>query len=279
MIHDFVFSRQKYELLGRRFRENFNQDATFFTRAPGRVNLIGEHIDYCGYSVLPMAIEHDIVIACSLNSTATLNLTNYEDEEFREKTVDVKDFSIDKTKPRWHDYFLSGFKGILEKFKIENPTGINVCLYGQVPKSAGLSSSSALVVCAALCTVYANEINLSKTELAEICAEAEKYVGTQGGGMDQAISCLAEAGCAKLIDFNPLKVTNVTLPPGSMFVITNSCVEANKAASNYFNTRVVECRLSSQVRIWISFRISHINTSLAYHMTCSSKRSWPRKTE
>ena len=65
--------------------------------------------------------------------------------------------------------------------------------------------------------------------------------------MDQAISCLAEPDSAKLIDFNPLKVTNVNLPLGSQFVITNSCVEMNKAATSHFNTRVVECRLATQV--------------------------------
>jgi N-acetylgalactosamine kinase len=65
--------------------------------------------------------------------------------------------------------------------------------------------------------------------------------------MDQAISCLAEADSAKLIDFNPIKVTNVDLPQGSQFVITNCCVEINKAATSHFNTRVAECRLSTQV--------------------------------
>ena len=92
---------------------------------------------------------------------------------------------------------------------------------------------------------------ISKTELAESCASSEQYVGTIGGGMDQAISCLAEAGSAKLIDFNPLRVTSIRLPENSLFVITNSCVEVNKAASNHFNTRVVECRLASQVKLYV----------------------------
>ena len=86
-----------------------------------------------------------------------------------------------------------------------------------------------------------------KTDLAETCAVAEQYVGTIGGGMDQAISCLAESGAALLIDFNPLKARKIILPENSMFVITNSCVEANKAATNQFNTRVVECRIAAQV--------------------------------
>jgi N-acetylgalactosamine kinase len=124
---------------------------------------------------------------------------------------------------------------------------MNICMWGQVPKSAGLSSSSALVVCAALTTLHVNQLTLSKTDLAETCAISERYVGTQGGGMDQAISCMAEANSAKLIDFNPLKVTNISLPHGSQFVITNSCVEMNKAASNHFNTRVAECKLATQV--------------------------------
>jgi N-acetylgalactosamine kinase len=65
--------------LNEKFKTIFGQEPEFFARAPGRVNLIGEHIDYCGYSVLPMAIEHDIVVAVSLNDKNELHLTNFED--------------------------------------------------------------------------------------------------------------------------------------------------------------------------------------------------------
>ena len=81
--------------------------------------------------------------------------------DFKVKTSEI---SIDKTKPKWNDYFLSGFKGILDKFNLDTPTGMNVCLYGQVPMSAGLSSSSALVVCSALATVFANKLEITKVK-------------------------------------------------------------------------------------------------------------------
>ncbi|XP_050165572.1 N-acetylgalactosamine kinase isoform X2 [Myiozetetes cayanensis] len=136
---------------------------------------------------------------------------------------------------------------ILEHFGLNNPTGMNCLLDGTVPPSSGLSSSSALVCCAGLVTLRANGKTLSKVELAEICTKSERYIGTEGGGMDQAISFLAEEGTAKLIEFNPLKATDVRLPSGAAFVIANSCVEMNKAATSHFNIRVMECRLATKL--------------------------------
>jgi N-acetylgalactosamine kinase len=107
-------------------------------------------------------------------------------------------FQIDKDKPDWYNYFLCGVKGICDKFGFDRfdlkPVGMNVCVYGTIPKSSGLSSSSALVVCAALVTLCANKLSLSKQRLAGVCAYSEQYIGTQGGGMDQAICILAKAG-------------------------------------------------------------------------------------
>ncbi|KAG8257003.1 N-acetylgalactosamine kinase [Homalodisca vitripennis] len=91
------------------------------------------------------------------------------------------------------------------------------------------------------------QLELSRTQLATLSAEAEHYIGTVGGGMDQAIIFLASQGCAKLIEFNPIRTREVNLPAGGVFVVAHSLVTKNKAASNDFNTRVVECRLASQV--------------------------------
>ncbi|XP_063508285.1 N-acetylgalactosamine kinase isoform X6 [Pongo pygmaeus] len=124
---------------------------------------------------------------------------------------------------------------------------MNCLVDGNIPPSSGLSSSSALVCCAGLVTLTVLGRNLSKVELAEICAKSERYIGTEGGGMDQSISFLAEEGTAKLIEFSPLRATDVKLPSGAVFVIANSCVEMNKAATSHFNIRVMECRLAAKL--------------------------------
>ncbi|XP_047622353.1 N-acetylgalactosamine kinase isoform X4 [Phacochoerus africanus] len=179
------------------FNSKFGSIPKFYVRAPGRVNIIGEHIDYCGYSVLPMAVEQDMLIAVEPVKTHTLQLAN-TNPLYPDFSTSADNIQIDKTKPLWHNYFLCGFKGI-------------------------------------------------QVELAEICAKSERYIGTEGGGMDQSISFLAEEGTAKLIEFSPLRATDVKLPSGAVFVIANSCVEMNKAATSHFNVRVMECRLAAKL--------------------------------
>ncbi|XP_062947143.1 N-acetylgalactosamine kinase isoform X3 [Cynocephalus volans] len=228
------------------FTSKFGSLPKFYVRAPGRVNIIGEHIDYCGYSVLPMAIEQDILIAVEPVKTHTLHLAN-TNPLYPDFSTSASNIQIDKTKPLWHNYFLCGFKGIQEHFGLSKLTGMNCLVDGTIPPSSGLSSSSALVCCAGLVTLTVLGMNLSKVELAEICAKSEHYIGTEGGGMDQSISFLAEEGTAKLIEFNPLRTTDVKLPSGAVFVIANSCVEMNKAATSHFNIRVMECRLAAKL--------------------------------
>lgn len=118
-----------------------------------------------------------------------------------------------------------------------------VAVDGNIPPAAGLSSSSALVSAAVLSTAHLYGVSLNKQHLATVAAKCERYIGTQGGGMDQAIAFLAKQGCAQYIEWEPLTATPVQLPSNTIFVIANSLTEANKAATHDFNQRVVECRL------------------------------------
>nr|XP_017532960.2 N-acetylgalactosamine kinase isoform X3 [Manis javanica] len=195
------------------FKSKFGSLPKFYVRAPGRVNIIGEHIDYCGYSVLPMAIEQDMLIAVEPVKTHTLQLAN-TNPLYSDFSTSANNTEIDKTKPLWHNYFLCGFKGIQEHFGLSNLPGMNCLVDGNIPPSSGLSSSSALVCCAGLAMLTVLGMSLSK---------------------------------AKLIEFSPLRATDVKLPSEAVFVIANSCVEMNKAATSHFNIRVMECRLAAKL--------------------------------
>uniref|UniRef100_T2ME93 N-acetylgalactosamine kinase n=1 Tax=Hydra vulgaris TaxID=6087 RepID=T2ME93_HYDVU len=243
---DNLKMKERFVILKETFHKKYGHFPSFFARAPGRVNIIGEHIDYCGYGVFPMALEQDIVFAVSTNDTALYRMSN-TNQLFNDFETDIKNFSIDGH--QWYDYVLCGHKAILSEGHVTAPVGMNVLVDGIVPKSAGLSSSSALVCCSGLASMKANNIVLDKLSLAESCTRCEKYVGTESGGMDQAISFLAKSGTAKLIEFNPLKATDVQLPDGATFVIANSLRDMSKAenAGEYYNMRVAECRIAAQI--------------------------------
>lgn len=91
------------------------------------------------------------------------------------------------------------------------------------------------------------QLSLNKKELSNISADCERYIGTIGGGMDQAIAFLAQEGCAQFIEWNPLNATPIKLPTNAFFVIANSLTRANKAATSDFNCRVIECRLACRI--------------------------------
>ncbi|XP_034184246.2 N-acetylgalactosamine kinase isoform X1 [Osmia lignaria lignaria] len=240
---------EKLDILTDLFSDHYRRKPSFIVRVPGRVNLIGEHVDYCGYAVCPMAIEQDIIIA----------VAPYPDEihivnmDFKYKpfgcNFEELNFTVKEPMgfvPMWYKYFLCGVKGALEVIPKEcKPMGFVAAVWGNIPPNSGLSSSSALVSAALLLTMHLNKQPLSKRELATISARAERYVGTMGGGMDQAIAFLGKPGSAMLIEFDPVRGTDVTLPETAVFVIAHSQACHNKASTGDFNLRVVECHLAA----------------------------------
>ncbi|OQR66581.1 N-acetylgalactosamine kinase-like [Tropilaelaps mercedesae] len=255
--------------LRKAFKRVFNDEADFVVRAPGRVNIIGEHIDYCGYGVFPMAVEQDILVAAKKTTSNTIELRNVE-VRYPKYSCPLSAISINSSSPQWFDYFLCGVKAIQERFSGTSLPGMHLLVEGCIPPAAGMSSSSALVCSAALAAMNAIGEDLPRDELASLCAKCERYVGVQGGGMDQAICLLAEEGAAKLIQFEPaLTAQTVQLPPAAVFVVANSCVEINKGNTSYYNTRVVECRLAAQLILekngkeWRKpVRLSHVQKCL-----------------
>jgi len=234
-----------------KFIEKFGSTPSFYIRVPGRVNIIGEHIDYCGYGVLPMAIQPQILLTVGKSPESRLRLINIDNEKYPEfeRTLD-EDINIDQSHPFWWNYFLCGLKGAMQEIPdTSDKFGLDCIVDGSIPAASGLSSSSAVVVSAALAlfSIAGKLSSHEPSELADLCAKAERFIGTQGGGMDQAIELLAVEGKAQYIQFNPIRTTSVELPSEACFVIANSLSESNKAAGSEFNQRVVECRLAAKI--------------------------------
>eukprot|EP01029_Cantina_marsupialis_P010707 TRINITY_DN2433_c0_g1_i1.p1 TRINITY_DN2433_c0_g1~~TRINITY_DN2433_c0_g1_i1.p1 ORF type:complete len:476 (-),score=163.88 TRINITY_DN2433_c0_g1_i1:171-1598(-) len=251
------------------YKAQFGEAPLAITRAPGRVNLIGEHIDYHGFSVMPMSLKNDILIAIGPNDdNKEITIANVNPKFAVEKIPSDPSVPVDVEAHCWGNYFRCGYKGVFDTFgeKIKTIKGFNCMFDGNVPSGAGLSSSSAMVVSCALATLqmYRTEVpEIQKEVLAELCRKSEFYVGTMGGGMDQAISCLGLKGHAKHIHFNPLRAESVKLPNDAVFVVANSLTPSEKAvtAVKCFNMRVVEGMLGSvllakslEIEDWASTR-------------------------
>ncbi|XVF38894.1 hypothetical protein REPUB_Repub20aG0142200 [Reevesia pubescens] len=148
----------------------------------------------------------------------------------------------------------SRYKGFYEYAKSKGvdvgvSVGLDVLIDGAVPTGSGLSSSTAFVCSSTIAIMAAFGVNFPKKEIAQVTCDSERHIGTLSGGMDQAISVMAKNGFAELIDFNPIRATDVQPPLGGTFVIAHSLAESQKAvtAAINYNNRVVECRLAAIV--------------------------------
>lgn len=220
-------------------------------RSPGRVNLIGEHTDYNGLPVFPMAVERAVTLVVALREDRKIVINNVLAE------YPARSFEIGGTiKPYpvgdWGNYAKAAVQGIYTHLQGKSSSGkslhgMNVLVRGNIPIACGLSSSTALVVGFAWAFLHVNNCRLDRKELAELLARAEKYVGTEGGGMDQAVCLLGQRDYAIKIDFFPLRARRVPLPSGCRMIVCQSMVKACKAgeAREAFNRRAIECRLAN----------------------------------
>jgi len=209
-------------------------------RAPGRVNLIGEHIDYCGLPVFPMAIQRSVRIAFDARRDQQIRLAN-RDPAFPASTFTLTQQIPPAPAGNWGNYARAAAQALVQRFP--DLRGIDAIVESDLPIAAGLSSSSALVVAMALAILHANGVTMAPLELMDLLARGERYVGTAGGGMDQSIILGAQAGCASRIDFHPLRLTPTRLPADWRFIVAWSLVHAEKsgAARQAYNDRPRQC--------------------------------------
>jgi galactokinase len=209
-------------------------------RSPGRVNLIGEHTDYNDLPVLPMALQRETRIVFSPRDDARVRLVA-SDPRFPPREFEVSAAIEPGPAGDWGNYARAAAQALAREAGVLR--GFDGAVEGDLPAAAGLSSSSALVVACALALLAANGRELAPLALAELLADGERYVGTRSGGMDQAICLAARAGHALKIDFAPLRVEAVAVPPDWRFVVAHSLIEADKAgaAREAYNSRRAQC--------------------------------------
>ncbi len=193
---------------------------------PGRVNLIGEHIDYHQLPVLPMAIQRQIRIAFRPRQDGTIRAVS---QQFGEREFDWNQAIQPSPFGDWVNYVKAAAGAIDTKWNAG--VGIDAAVVSDLPPAAGLSSSSALLAAFTLALLEANGIHPSFEQLMAVLPEGEYFVGTRGGGMDHAAVLRAEPGAALLIHFNPLSATPIPIPGDWGFLVAHSLVTAEKSGA------------------------------------------------
>jgi galactokinase len=225
----------KASSLQARFRAMFGSAARIY-RAPGRVNLIGEHTDYNNGFVLPAAIEFSCWVGIAPRDDRKLILYSENFEQTYDADLDaLKSQSIHN----WVDYPL-GVAWALEQagYRLR---GANLYISGEVPLGSGLSSSAAIEVSTGYALMEASHLPVDRKQLALACQRAENaFVGVRCGIMDQFASCYGRAGCALMLDCRALEVELVRLPPNVQLIICNTMVKHDNATGEY-NARRAEC--------------------------------------
>ncbi len=217
-----------------RFAALYGEQPRLF-RAPGRVNLIGEHTDYNDGFVMPAALQFATTVAAAPRTDGRLVVRSLNLEEEIGYSLDDDSRSGGH---HWSDY-VRGVAFACRAAGLEL-RGATLLLHGDVPLGSGLSSSASLEVAAALALLTLAGLELPRPELARLCQQAENdFVGMRCGIMDQFISCCGKAGHALRLDCRSLEYTLVPVA-GASLVICNSGVK-HALASGEYNQRRTAC--------------------------------------
>jgi len=205
-------------------------------RAPGRVNLIGEHTDYNDGFVMPVAIDFFTQIVLFPLDARVLE---FYSDNFKEKVVLNFD-SLPKSSSRhWSDYVVGVALMLLrEGYELR---GARLMIMSDVPIGSGLSSSAAIEVTTAYALAMSSDLKIERVELAKLCRKAEnEFVGARVGIMDQFVSFFGETDRALLLDCRSLEFEHLPVPPSTQLVVCNTMVK-HDLASGAYNERRQQC--------------------------------------
>jgi galactokinase len=230
----------RIELQGR-FIDIFGHPPAILARAPGRVNLIGEHTDYNDGFVLPMAIERETRMAAAPRRDARVRLVALDLD--RETAFDLPEIQATNDE-RWSNYVRGVAAGLVTAgYPVQ---GCDLLMQGDVPIGAGLSSSAAVEMAAVQALRAIGHFDVAPDVAARVGQRAEHlFVGTQCGLMDQLASALGRPNHALLIDCRDLSYTPVPVPANAAILIADTAVRRHLAGSAY-NERRAQCEAAAR---------------------------------
>lgn len=254
-------------------------------RSPGRINLMGRHIDHQGGTVNVMAVNREIIMVASPRTDDVVTLANTEGAHFAEETFRISDLVanlnwedwrqvidgprlqrvLEAARGDWANYVKAAILRLQEQFRDRRLRGLDMMVSGDIPMGAGLSSSSALVVATAEAVRVFNHLPVSARRLVSLCGEGEWFVGTRGGAADHAAIKLSHYGCVTRVGFFPFHIDDsAPFFPDHDLVACNSGIYAGKSrdARNTFNAKVTAYHIGrawfKMLRPDLASRIEHL---------------------
>jgi galactokinase len=222
------------------FVERYNSQPPILVRAPGRVNLIGEHTDYNQGFVLPMAINHAVWIALKPSDGAHVHLHSLD---FKEEISFSTNLQLQPGKS-WADY-VKGTTWALDQqgFTLQGWEGV---MAGDVPIGAGLSSSAAVETAVARAFASVSDWEWQPARIAQACQQADwNWVGIQSGIMDQLVSAAARSGHALKLDCRSLEMEHIPLPSDLLVAVLDTSTR-RKLVDSAYDQRVKECQAAAR---------------------------------
>jgi len=263
-------------------KEKFGNEEIIIVRAPGRINLMGRHIDHQGGDVNLIAIDQEIFITAALRNDLKIISYNIDSNSFKNFQFDFSSLNYNLLKDwkeflnsevlllkfrspggSWDNYIKAAYLRIANKYNNDKILGANLCVSGNITIAAGLSSSTALTTGIFHALLELNKIQLSDDEIINLCAEAEWFVGTRGGSSDQIALKLAKKNKIVHIKQFPFRKDWIEFPKNSELLIFNSLIIADKSGSkkDIFNERVLAYDVGFNL---IKMRFPHLASKLLY---------------